>query len=241
MISIVVFKWEPVWHGIPVKNKLHKAKNPVSYGSEHVNVLYHSLKRNTSVPFRFFCVTDNNDNIDRNIEVVNLWDKCRNLGGCLNRMFVFDESMERIFGKRFLCVDLDCVIVANIDNILNRSEEFIINRFESKNIHPQIYNGGLFMMNAGSRKQVWEKFNTNSVKIIEDLHNEKGLIGDDQTWIQYILGPSESLFTAQDGVYDYNFINQTLPKNAKIILFPGKYDPSVERNKVAWIKDHWRM
>lgn len=244
MISIVVFKWQPVWNGVSVKNKLHKAKNPVSYGSEHVNILYHSVKRNTTVPFRFICVTDDPSGLDNAVEVVELWDKCRNLGGCLNRMFVFDKSMAAILGNRFICIDLDCVIVSNVDSILTRSEDFIINQFESKGNHNQLYNGGLFLMNAGSRQQVWDKFNfTNSPGVISELHEKKNMVGDDQSWIQHILGEKESLFTHADGVYDYNFINpkNTLPDNAKIILLPGKFDPSIEKNHISWIKDHWRI
>jgi len=244
MISIVVFKWKPVWNGVNVKTKLHKAKNPISYGSEHVNVLYHSIKRNTTVPFRFICVTDDPEGIDSNIEVVNLWDKCRHLGGCLNRMFVFDKSMASILGDRFVCIDLDCVIVSNIDNILNRTENFVINQFESKGSHNQKYNGGLFLMSAGCRQQVWDLFDFNlSPATISDLHQTKNMVGDDQSWIQHILGDNEAIFTHNDGVYDYNFLNpkDTLPDNAKIILLPGKFDPSIEKNHISWIKDHWRI
>lgn len=244
MISIVVFKWEPVWKGVGVKTKLHKAKNPVNYGSEHVNVLYHSIKRNTTVPFKFICITDDPSELDQNIEIITLWDKCRHLGGCLNRMFVFDKSMATLLGNRFICIDLDCVIVSNIDNILNRSEDFVINQFESKRSHNQIYNGGLFLMTAGSRQEVWDRFDfDNSPKTIADLHQTKNMVGDDQSWIQFVLGEKEATFTHIDGVYDYNFLNpkDSLPDNAKIILLPGKFDPSIEKNHISWIKNHWRV
>lgn len=244
MISIVVFKWQAVWNGVSVKTQLHKAKNPVSYGSHHVNVLYKSVERNTTLPFRFFCITDDPSGLDNNINVVPLWDKCRHLGGCLNRMFVFDKSMSNLIGERFLCIDLDCVIVNNIDDILLRQEEFIINQFESKHSSNQLYNGGIFMMNAGCRQQVWNNFDYNtSPKKIKELHDQKGMVGDDQTWIQFVLGDKQAKFTHTDGVYDYNFLNpkNILPKNAKIILLPGKFDPSIEKDSVDWILEHWRI
>jgi hypothetical protein len=48
------------------------------------------------------------------------------------------------------------------------------------------------------------------------------------------------MFTEEDGVYDYSFLtDRKLPANAKMIFFPGKVDPSQEKNKIDWIAKHW--
>lgn len=234
-ISIVTFKWNKPKTG-------YKLKSPVEYGHEHVNVIYNSIKRNTTIPFDFFCVTDDPNGLSQDIKFIPLWDKHISLGGCYNRLYVFSEEVENLFGKRFLCIDLDCVIVSNIDHILNRTEDFIINKFLSKGGHGQIYNGGLFMMTAGSRKQVWEKFvPEETLPLLDQIRIEKNLVGSDQAWIQTCLGNNESLFTEQDGVYDYSFLpNNLLPDNASIVFFPGKVDPSQEKEKIAWVNYHWK-
>ncbi len=233
-ISIVTFKWRKPSTG-------YKLKSPVEYSAEHVNILYKSVKRNTTIPFKFICVTDDPSGLNKEIQVIDLWDKYKNLGGCYNRLYIFSEEIKNLLGERFICIDLDCVIVDNIDAILTRKEDFIINKFISKGGHNQIYNGGLIMMTAGTRKGVWEDFHPiKSLETLDRLRNEKNLVGSDQAWIQVNLGENESMFTENDGIYDYSFLpDKKLPENAKMIFFPGKVDPSQEKDKVEWIIKHW--
>jgi len=233
-ISIVTFKWRKPSTG-------YKLKSPVEYSAEHVNILYKSVKRNTTIPFKFICVTDDPSGLNDEIQVIDLWDKYKNLGGCYNRLYIFSEEIKNLLGERFICIDLDCVIVDNIDTILTRKEDFIINKFISKGGHNQIYNGGLIMMTAGTRKSVWEDFHPiKSLETLDRLRNEKNLVGSDQAWIQANLGENESMFTENDGIYDYSFLpDKKLPENAKMIFFPGKVDPSQEKDKVEWIIKHW--
>lgn len=234
VINIVTFKWKKPSTG-------YKLKNPVEYSAEHVNSLYKAVARNTTLPFKFTCVTDDATGIYKEINITKLWDKHKILGGCYNRLFIFSEEIKEILGERFICIDLDCVIVDNIDSILQRNEEFVINKFLSKGGHGQIYNGGLILITAGSRKKVWDDFEpTQSLALLDRRRNEQNLVGSDQAWIQVVLGNNESLFTEADGVYDYSFLpDRKLPTNAKMIFFPGRVDPSQEKDKNEWVAKHW--
>ncbi len=233
-ISIVTFKWRKPSAG-------YKLKSPVDYSAEHVNVLYRAVKRNTTLPFKFICVTDDFTGIDKEIHTIELWDKYKNLGGCYNRLYIFSDEIRNILGNRFICIDLDCVIVNNIDSILSRQEDFIINKFLSKGGHNQLYNGGLIMMNAGARQKVWQDFNpVTSLPLLDKLRNEQHFVGSDQAWIQASLGNNELMFDDNDGVYDFSFLpERRLPENAKMIFFPGKVDPSQEKNNIDWIARNW--
>ena len=233
-LSIITFKWKKSSQG-------YRLKNQVAYDAEHVNILFKSIRRNTTVDFTPICITDDATGIDKQIKIVPLWKTYSHLGGCYNRLYMFSEAAQSLFGKRFFCVDLDCVITGNLDNILNRSEDFIINEFRPSNQRFQKYNGGLVAMNSGSRKAVWNSFDEKkSIPLLDDLRTSQGYIGSDQAWIQYVLGTNESLFTNQDGVYDFNQFYHDLPKDAKIVFFPGKTDPMIEKEHVGWIRDHWR-
>lgn len=236
MIDIVSFKWKNIQTG-------YKLKNQVDYSATHVNILFRSIKRNTTVPFRFHCVTDDPDGLDGEINYIPLWNKCRDLGGCYNRLFMFSYEMRKHIGKRIMMIDLDCVIVSNIDHILLRSEDFVINEYRVKNSSfGQLYNGGLILMNAGSRKEVWEKFDPlSSPQLLDPLRESKQLQGSDQAWIQYVLGTNESTFTNLEGVFDYKQIKSQLPSHASMIFFPGREDPQIEKNNVDWVSDHWRL
>ena len=90
--------------------------------------------------------------------------------------------------------------------------------------------------------------NDNTEEVIKNINasrvfyyrNEKNLVGSDQAWIQVVLGNNESLFTEVDGIYDYSFLpDRKLPLNAKMIFFPGKVDPSQEKDKNEWVAKHW--
>jgi len=239
MISVVCFKWKRSKEGIQLPSSINQ------YGPEHVNILYHSTQRNTTVPHRFICVTDDSKGLHSNIEVVPLWDHCQYLGGCYNRLYIFSSEVENLFGPRFITIDLDCVIVGNIDHILNRTEDFVINEYDIKgNRHAthQYYNGGLIMMNAGAREEVWTDFDpTKAPELLQPRKDRIELIGSDQAWIAHRLGDGESMFTKDDGVYDYRKLDdrKVLPDNASIVMFPGKRDPLTEYKRIPWIQKHW--
>lgn len=196
MLSVVCFKWKK-------SNKGFILPTICEYGAKHVNILYNAVKRNYNKPFRFICVTDDWDGLNPEIEVVELWDKCKKLGGCYNRLFVFDKAMAKIFGDRFICIDLDCVITGDLSQVFDRTDDFIINEYpveRYKYASHQYYNGGLIMMNAGARQQVWDKFNNNLVKEINERKKNTippykcELVGSDQAVIAHVLGKGEAVF-----------------------------------------------
>jgi len=216
------------------------------YGPEHVNILYHSIQRNTTVPHRFICVTDDSKDLHPDIEVVDLWDYYQYLGGCYNRLYIFSADIEDLFGPRFVTIDLDCVITGNIDHLLKRTEDFIINEYnieENKHATHQYYNGGIIMMNAGAREEIWKDFDPKVTPNLIQLRKDRiELVGSDQAWIAHRLGPGEARFTKQDGVYDYRKLNnrKVLPDNAAIVMFAGRRDPLTEYRNAPWIREHWK-
>ena len=240
MLSIVVFKWNRIRTGMQLPSSIDQ------YGAEHVNILYHSIQRNTTVPHRFICVTNDYEGLHPDIEQRWLWDFCRELGGCYNRLYIFSDKIDQILGPRFITIDLDCVVTGNIDHILNRTDDFIINEYDIKaNRHAshQYYNGGIIMMDAGARKQVWDEFDPKTTpQLIQPRKDKVELVGSDQAWISHILGPGEQTFDQKDGVYDFRKLDdkRKLPENAAIVMFPGERDPLTEYQRYEWIRDHWR-
>lgn len=240
MISVVTFKWNRRRDGLQLPRSVDE------YTPEHVNILFHSVKRNTTIDHRFICVTDDSSGLHDDIEVVSLWDYCQYLGGCYNRLYIFSKEIEYIFGPRFIMFDLDCVITGNIDHILGRPDDFIINEYNIKvNKHAthQYYNGGIIMMSAGSRSFIWDEFDPESTpNLIQPRKDKVELVGSDQAWISHRLGPGELTFTPfNDGVYDYRKlgVKKNLPENASIVMFAGKRDPLTEYKKTDWIKENW--
>jgi hypothetical protein len=217
------------------------------YTAAHVNAMGRALQKHLTIPHEFICITDDPTGVE--FRTIPLWDKCRDLGGCYNRLYVFSEDMRELIGDRFVCIDLDCVIVGNLDELFSREEDFIINKFYGKRSH-QFYNGGLFMMNAGARRQVWDEFAKDPAgnrDLLVSRCKKRELLGTDQAWISHILGRGEALFMEDDGVEVFHFLpNARFPKRgkdllprSKMVLMAGKIDPTSEYFDNLWIQQYW--
>lgn len=234
MITVVCFWWQSTHKGVVLPSQ-----KVTTYDESWVYKLKNSIDRNYSKPYRFVCITDQQNKL-QNVETYPLWDDYRELGGCFTRLKLFSHDMKNIFGDRIIAIDLDCVITGNIDHIFDRTEEFVIHKYSTKE-RDQKYNGSMFLMTAGARSKVWTTFGTHAPAIIKACsHN---VIGSDQAWIRISLGPDEARFTEEDGCYDIKHspeMKNTLPQNASMVFFSGPRDPMTEMNKHPWIKDCWK-
>lgn len=88
------------------------------YGPEYVNRLYNMVERNTTLPFKFICFTDNADGLLPEVSVRPLPDMPlppdKERGWRKLSLFRDDVGLE----GRVLFLDLDVVIVGNIDGFL---------------------------------------------------------------------------------------------------------------------------
>lgn len=237
MIDLVCWKWKPL-DGFRTEFTAH-----------HVNVLYNMVKRNTTIPFRFNCVTDDDEGILPEIRIIPLWDDCKDLPpvdqkrakpSCYRRLKAFAKDAP--FDDRMVSIDLDCVILGNIDHILSRPEDFICLQGTARRTP---YNGGLWSLKVGTRYQVWETFDASKSP---QLSKNAGFIGSDQGWLSYILGPKEKTYSIKDGVYCFvrDFVKPDkvqLPDNAKMVMFQGNFDPwdVAIQEKYPWVQQHYQI
>jgi hypothetical protein len=230
MLKIVCFKWKP------------KHFYRTQFSADAVNILRNMVRRNLQLDHEFICITDDPSGIDNDIHIIPLWQNpIEDFGGitkpnCFKRIKAFSTDMENIIGKRFCWLDLDCVITGDITQLLDNNIDFRI----WKSTNPaNYYNASMVLMNAGTRKEVWEDFTPQSPHMAAN----RGHVGSDQSWISYKLGNKEAKFTALDGVYSYRQImNRVLPDNAKIVFFPGKFNPwdSHIQQTHKWVADNYR-
>ena len=112
------------------------------YGPDYVNRLYNMVDRNTRLPFKFYCFTDNDAGLNDKIismplpvmQVVpedNKHAYRKEAGLC-------EDNLGGLNGQRVLYFDLDVVIVDNIDCFFTypKDDEFlIINDWNTKGDH----------------------------------------------------------------------------------------------------------
>lgn len=235
MLSIVTYKWKP------------KPGYRSAFGPETVNVLRNMVKRHYARPHRFILVTDDAAGVDADIEIVPLWDDYAAIPNpfgarqpsCYRRLKGFSREAKRMFGDRFVALDLDVIITADLAPVWDRDEEFVIWGDTSPRTP---YNGSMMLMSAGARAKVWEEFDPNTSPA---QGRRLGYFGSDQAWIGACLGPNEAKWSKADGVYSWrNDIAANgggLPDNARIVMFHGKVDPwSPEAQQCSWVREHYR-
>ena len=88
-------------------------KHGTKYSSEYVNKLYNMIQRHLTVPHRFTCFTENKENLNDNINVIDLPNIP--LEGWWFKPYIFRRG-HFPDGDTVLYFDLDMVIVNNIDN-----------------------------------------------------------------------------------------------------------------------------
>lgn len=231
-ITVVCWKW-------------HQRQYRSRFTPEHVRVLRNMVKRHLHLPHRFMCITDNPKSIDPSIETMKLWDEpsgiCLpiNRPNCYRRLRAFAPDAKDWLGDRILSIDLDTVILDDITHLVDIPDDFKIWGDTAKNTH---YNGGFWLLRAGTRARVWEAFDHNAPEITR----AKRMVGSDQAWISHILGPNEKKWSTTDGVYSFrNHMSsgkKPLPSDARIVFFHGQFDPwdpMVQRDN-PWIREHYR-
>ncbi len=204
----------------------------------HVNIWAAMIRRHCTLPIRIACVTDMPDGIDPSIRIIKPpgeWEglqTSRWKGGrpsCYRRLSMFRPDAGRIFGKRFVCMDLDCTIGANIDAILSREEDFIICSASQQGAR-WAYNGSMMMTNAGARPELYERFTPEEAEIASTR-----FVGSDQAWIAHVLGKGEATFGPHDGVVRWGSANQ-----GSIMFFPGHVKPW-DVLADPWVGQHYRL
>lgn len=234
-ISIVCWKW-------------HKDGYRARFTPEHVHILRDMIRRNTRLPHRFICVTDDAAGLAPDIETVPLWPNPapnygrRNRPNCFYRLRAFAHDMADILGKRFLSLDLDCVITGNIDHILSDASDFKIWKVDGATMP---CNGSMFLHKSGTRTDIWESFEAGKVHPIAALRLLHGFQGSDQAQIAACLKPDQDFFTQKDGIYSYRLhLKQArrLPDAARIVFFHGRHNPwdADMQRRHGWIRRHWR-
>ncbi len=197
-----------------------------NYLPEHVNIWADMVRRNLSMPHRIACVTDIPEGIDPSIEIIApprdfedwripTWAEGR--PQCLRRIAMFSLNAAEIFGDRFVCMDLDCVIMGSLDDLFKPSYDFRIYRGTAEG---RLYNGSMMLIEAGCRPQVYENFTLEGA-------TEAGskFIGSDQAWISHCLGAGEATWGAEHGVFWWGSPLDRPNSDAKIIFFPGGVKP----------------
>lgn len=212
------------------------------YGPDHVAIWADMVRRHLSMPHRIACVTDCPEGLPSHIEIITpprdfedvripTWGEAR--PQCLRRLAMFRPDAAEIFGPRFVCMDLDCVIGAALDPMLDVADEF---RICSGTAMERPYNGSMMILTAGARPRVHAEFTPKRA-----AEAGRRFVGSDQAWISHILGPDEAVWSIDDGLAWYG-MHRRASTPQRVMFFPGHTKPWMIATAGAhgWISSNYR-
>lgn len=225
------------------------------FNAEKVNRWASQLRANLTIPYVLACVTDTPDGIDSDVMIIEpprmfedvriaAWSEKSLAPQCYRRLALFHPDAREMFGgfEWIVQMDSDMIALRQLDDLFSdRSCDFRIFHGTSSS---RPYNGGLIMLRAGSRPQVYEQFARDPTRVATEAR--KRFVGSDQAVISHILGPGERTFTEADGVYYYsprvirmNGGMRVPPPQMRMLFFPGDIKPWNGRAKLKWMEDVW--
>ena len=130
------------------------------YTPDYVSKLYRSLKRNSTIPFEFICLSDTND-IEADVilpynhhsAIKKHWHKLK---------FFSPQFGGQKPGDDIIIMDIDQVITNNVDDLLNHpaddNELVTYGQWWDNKLK---LNGGFYKFKSGSLKNIWDDFSLN--------------------------------------------------------------------------------
>lgn len=213
------------------------------YRPEHVWVWASMVSRNLKMSHRLACVTAETD-LPPNVEridppgefedIVPKWGPRK--PNCFRRLVMFRRDAAKTFGRRFVSMDLDCVIGGPLDPLFDRGEDLVLFKGTAPD---RPYNGSLMLIRAGCRPQLYEDFDQDAADASGEAFH-----GSDQAWLAHRLGPNEATWDERDGVHWWdNRRWSNKHSRPRILFFPGKVKPwTLAQIKIyPWITSNYRV
>lgn len=208
-------------------------KHGTKYNAMYVNNMYNMIKRNITLPFRFYCVTDDHTDLKREITVVKLPED-DDIKGWWWKPYLFNTGLFKE-GTNFY-IDLDMVIINNIDDFMTyKPGKFLGLRNylylrEGHEGHRSLASG-IMRWENGMYNMVWTRL-TRDKRLINNFDGDQ-----DYIWAYHKdhidFFPDEYTMSYKwDHIKDHKITDKT-----KVIVFHGEPRPHQVNDQL--IKEHW--
>lgn len=216
------------------------------FNADYVNKLYAGVKRNTTLPFNFYCFTENPEGLHPKIIPVEL--KHPEVPGWWQKLYLFSDDLPDNAPKgRMLFIDLDTLIVGNIDHYIKQNEGFVV----LQDLWARKDNVGSAIMSfeVGKHTHIWDTFIKDPDAAIKSLHPH-----GDQKWVQRQQPQRlywQNMYPNQIVSFKSHCRNG-VPSAAKIICYHGK--PSIVESitvttkvqgfvikPTPWVEKYWNL
>ena len=209
---------------------------------EYVNRLFYGVRRNTTVPFKFHCFTDDATGLDPEIQLHPL--PYTNVEGWWQKLYLFSDEID--IEGRVLFMDLDTLITKNIDHFVTQDKGFVT--LQDLWQRGNNVSSAVMSFEVGKHTQIWNTFIQDPVAAVRSLHPH-----GDQKWIQKQQHQRtfwQNLFPNQVVSFKSG-CRGGLPNNVHIVCYHGK--PSIIESMTIttkvqgftipptpWVEEYWK-
>jgi hypothetical protein len=222
----------------------------------YANRLYNMVKRNLSLPYRFVCLTDDEEGLIPDMDIIKFR---QNFEYCWTKIELFRPD---VFLEDDLCLylDLDVVVTDHIDELVTiHSEKKFVGLYDwySPRRRPH-YNSSVMRFCGNNLTYIYsslvEKLKNGTVRWEREFDaylgsNDKVVLwegeeryGSDQEWISahvYSKKEIKAHSFPKKWIRSYKkHGRKRLPKNCKIMVFHGFPKPHEVEN--GYVKEHWQ-
>ena len=200
MINVITVKWGTL------------------YGAEYVNRMYNMIKRNLSLPFQFYCLTDDSRDLLPEIRTKPL--PYLPLTGWWYKPYAFKQNLFSEGDINFY-IDLDSVITGNIDRFMTyEPHQFVGLRDLIYNKHPERkgFGSGIMRWPNNRYQFIWTR-----LERAPDLHTR--YVGD-QDYIYHYHANSIQFFPEEwTTSYKWEYQEGKHKADSSILVFHGHPRP----------------
>lgn len=226
-------------------------KHGEKYSSDYVNKLYNMIKRNTTLPYNFYCLTDDPKGIYPEVNILPLpagligwW--------CKPYMFSKDLPIEGII----LYLDLDVVIADNIDKLFTYSPgHWCTIRDFTRAMRPKWpkFNSSVVRFRKGQIDQVWREYQKDPKGVQRRHFGDQDWLYEATKSTQPMLYPDSwvqswkwEVRKSKDwkpggvrGNRQFKIIEHVTPRpECCVCVFHG--DPNPHNCEDPWVVDNWK-
>lgn len=218
------------------------------YGRDYVEKLRNMVARHLTIPYEFYCLTDDQHPIDGVKSLV--YPNQGYVKGWWHKVHMFDPDLK--LPGRILYMDLDVIIHDNINKlVLDQGQDFLGIRDFNRKFNPKwnILNSSVMTWPAGLHPDIFTVFKSDQSRA-QRLHGDQDWIWQvaktrikffPESWIQsykWEIRDRSELTMGGGRRFFKTTRDVTIPKGCSICVFHG--DPNPHDITDPYVVDNWR-
>lgn len=235
------------------KNYVLCLKHGDKYSAKYVNTLYSMVKRNLTIPFTMVCLTDNKQDINKDILCLDL---PKELTGWWCKPYMYSADLPLPKDSTILYMDLDVVVSGNLNKLFDYEvDKWCVIRDFTRSMQPQWkkYNSSVIRFKLGQLDDVWIHFIKDPKSVIKSHFGDQDWLwtATNQSnpatlwpdeWIRswkWEVRKCRILTSGAKGNRRFREVEDVIPPDdCSICVFHG--DPNPHNCDDPWVKNNWK-